>query len=83
MFIESLSYSYESGSPKTGAFMMDAGMCMTACSAAEQQVYRNMYSGKKAWYTANKAGTPPPRPVPSPTTTTTTTTVAPSPTTPA
>ncbi|KAF9903604.1 hypothetical protein EC991_003516 [Linnemannia zychae] len=76
-FIESLSYTFESGSPNTVQFMMEAGSCMGPCPTPELDLYRQQFSAKKAWYTANKNGTPPPRPV----TTTTTTTVAPATTT--
>ncbi|KAG0360022.1 hypothetical protein BG005_011715, partial [Podila minutissima] len=55
-FIQSLAYTFESGSPNTGKFMMEAGMCMTACSLAEQQLYRDQYDAQKAWYQANKNG---------------------------
>ncbi|KAF9371004.1 hypothetical protein CPB97_002301, partial [Podila verticillata] len=80
-FIKSLSYYFESGSENTVKFMSEAGACMFSCSQSEQGQYRAQYSAKKAWYLANKNGTPPPRP--QPTITTTTTTVAPTPTTPA
>ncbi|KAG0087229.1 hypothetical protein BGZ93_011081, partial [Podila epicladia] len=61
-FIQSLSYTFESGSANTGKFMTDAGICMSACSLEEQQLYRDQYQAQKAWYQANKnaggGGTP-------------------------
>ncbi|KAF9373597.1 hypothetical protein CPC16_001768, partial [Podila verticillata] len=80
-FIKSLSYYFESGSENTVKFMSESGACMFSCSQSEQTAFRAQFAAKKAWYLANKNGTPPPRP--QPTTTTTTTTVAPTPTTPA
>ncbi|KAF9119130.1 hypothetical protein BGW39_000536 [Mortierella sp. 14UC] len=76
-FIESLSYTFESGSPNTQLFMMDAGSCMSPCPTPELDLYRGQYSAKKSWYNANKNGTPPPRPGTTTTTVTPTTTAAP------
>ncbi|KAG0332428.1 hypothetical protein BG005_005449, partial [Podila minutissima] len=71
-FWESLSYTFDQGSEKTGQFMSAVGSCQGKCPAAENQLYIDQYTPKLAFYKANK-----------PTTTTTTTTVAPTPTTPA
>ncbi|KAF9138347.1 hypothetical protein BG015_002406, partial [Linnemannia schmuckeri] len=84
-FIESLSYTFESGTPNTIQFMMDVGSCMGPCPTEELNLYRQQFSAKKAWYQANKLGTPPPRPTTptvAPPTTTVPTTIAPTPTPP-
>ncbi|KAG0372017.1 hypothetical protein BGX24_000856, partial [Mortierella sp. AD032] len=78
-FIESLSYSYEIGSPNTLKFVPEVGKCFVACTGAELGKYGMQYSAKKAWYDLNKNSTPPPRPSvtiapPTPTITTTTAT---------
>ncbi|KAF9154676.1 hypothetical protein BGX20_004619 [Mortierella sp. AD010] len=70
-FIESLSYSYESGSAKTQDFMTKAGMCMGTCPQSELDLYTAQYPGKKAWYLANK-GKPTGSVNPTPTSTKTT-----------
>ncbi|KAG0010799.1 hypothetical protein BGZ80_001177 [Entomortierella chlamydospora] len=70
-FIESLSYSYESGSTKTQDFMTKAGMCMGTCPQSELDLYTAQYPGKKAWYLANKGKpTGPVNPTPTSTKTT-------------
>ncbi|KAF9094439.1 hypothetical protein BGX27_001461, partial [Mortierella sp. AM989] len=53
-FVESLSYSYESGSAKTQEFMTKAGMCMGRCPQAELDLYTNQFQAKKAWYLEHK-----------------------------
>ncbi|KAF9298933.1 hypothetical protein BGZ88_003439, partial [Linnemannia elongata] len=84
-FFESLSYSFESGSDKTRAFMTDVGMCQGKCPAAENDLYSAQFFDQKVWYNANKpkptTGVPTIPTVPT-TTTTTTTTSGPVPTTP-
>ncbi|KAG0268105.1 hypothetical protein BGZ95_002622 [Linnemannia exigua] len=79
-FIESLSYTFESGSDKTREFMMEVGMCQGVCPSAENQLYSKQYADKRAWYNTNKNGTPPPRPGATTTTVTPTTTAPPTPT---
>ncbi|KAG0316400.1 hypothetical protein BGZ97_006915, partial [Linnemannia gamsii] len=61
-FIESLSYSYESGSENTRLFMNEVGQCMGSCPPAQLTPYAMMFPQKRTWYNANKLGTPPPRP---------------------
>ncbi|KAK3806570.1 MAG: hypothetical protein J3R72DRAFT_345788, partial [Linnemannia gamsii] len=53
-FIQSLAYTFESGSPNTGKFMTAAGICMVACPKGEQDTYNKQYIAQKAWYNANK-----------------------------
>ncbi|KAK3837200.1 MAG: hypothetical protein JOS17DRAFT_669599, partial [Linnemannia elongata] len=53
-FIQSLAYTFESGSPNTVKFMTDAGMCMGPCPIEELNLYRQQYDAQKAWYNANK-----------------------------
>ncbi|KAF9968939.1 hypothetical protein BGZ73_009008, partial [Actinomortierella ambigua] len=78
-FIESLSYAFERGSPKTTEFMIKAGTCMQSCPQAELDLYRNQYNAKLAWYNANKGTQPTVAPT-TPAPVVTTTTVAPIPT---
>src|SRR5690554_1609690 len=59
-FIESLSYSYESGSDKTREFMTKAGMCMGRCPEPELDLYNQLYPLKKQWYNEHKSTTPVP-----------------------
>ncbi|KAF9430296.1 hypothetical protein BGZ76_000894 [Entomortierella beljakovae] len=61
-FIESLSYTFERGTPKAIKFMTKAGMCMGACAQPELDLYTANYSPKLEWYKLNKANPPPPRP---------------------
>ncbi|KAG0239383.1 hypothetical protein BG011_003941, partial [Mortierella polycephala] len=42
-FIESLSYTFERGSAKTGDFMAKAGMCMGKCPTEELDLYTEQY----------------------------------------
>ncbi|KAH7055330.1 hypothetical protein BKA57DRAFT_371077, partial [Linnemannia elongata] len=53
-FIQSLAYSFESGSDNTREFMTKAGMCMGKCPPAELELYTNQFTEQKAWYNANK-----------------------------
>ncbi|KAF9430780.1 hypothetical protein BGZ94_004074 [Podila epigama] len=53
-FIQSLSYTFERGTPTTIDFMSQAGACMTPCPTVELDLYRAQYPGKLAWYNANK-----------------------------
>src|SRR4051812_18288489 len=76
-FIESLSYSYEIGSPNTVKFISEVGKCFGTCSAADLGKYGTQYTPKKTWYDLNKNSIPPPRPsvtIAPPTSTITTTT---------
>ncbi|KAG0203519.1 hypothetical protein BGX33_009057, partial [Mortierella sp. NVP41] len=78
-FIESLSYTFDSGTPKTISFMMDTGICFSTpmCPSDELALYRSQYQAKKDWYIAHKNTPPPPRPTTAPPTTVAPTTVAP------
>ncbi|KAG0283489.1 hypothetical protein BGZ96_012107, partial [Linnemannia gamsii] len=47
-FIQSLSYSFESGSENTGKFMSGVGRCQGVCPAAENQLYLDQFQDQKA-----------------------------------
>ncbi|KAF9308484.1 hypothetical protein BG006_005428, partial [Podila minutissima] len=78
-FWESLSYTFDQGSEKTGQFMSAVGSCQVKCPAAENQLYIDQYIPKLTFYKANKPTT---TTITTTTTTTTTTTAGPVPTTP-
>ncbi|KAG0198193.1 hypothetical protein BGX28_008342 [Mortierella sp. GBA30] len=53
-FLKSLSYETTRGTIDYMQFMKDAGMCMVACSAAEQDLYKKQFQAKVDWYQAAK-----------------------------
>ncbi|KAG0352888.1 hypothetical protein BGX24_007426, partial [Mortierella sp. AD032] len=55
-FIQSLAYTFESGSPNTRQFMTETGMCfgIGPCPTVETDLYSKQYVDQKKWYDANK-----------------------------
>ncbi|KAG0333963.1 hypothetical protein BG004_000615 [Podila humilis] len=54
-FLESMSYGHEKGTPKYTAYMGKAGMCMGKCPQEEQNLMRQQFNAKAAWYAEKKA----------------------------
>ena len=65
-WLESLGYDHDRSHPKYSTMMMNAGMCMGACPAAETDLFRAQFQAKTEWYQKAKSGTGQPQPTAAP-----------------
>ncbi|KAG0195690.1 hypothetical protein BGX28_000866 [Mortierella sp. GBA30] len=56
-WMQSLAYDHDRSHPKYQEFMMNAGMCMSACPASETDLFRAQFQAKTDWYQKNKGNT--------------------------